>query len=224
MDTISVLIVEDDFRVADINKQFTEAVPGFSVVEVAKNGMEAISFISSKPVELVILDIYLPDIYGIEVLKEIRKKELSIDVILITAAHDRETVENSIRFGVFDYIIKPFNFERYKEALLKYQEFKVSLNQKSTYNQNEVDKFTAFFQGKSENNLPKGITSFTLNRIQKAIKTCGKTFTMGELLEKVSLSRITTRRYLEFLCDSNLLTKSLKYTKIGRPTILYSKK
>jgi response regulator of citrate/malate metabolism len=113
MEIIRVMIIEDDFMVAKVNAKMTDAVEGFKVVKIANSGNEALSYIEKNDVDLIILDIYLPDIPGIEILKSIRGNACPVDFVLITAAQDHETVENSIRYGVFDYIIKPFDVQKY---------------------------------------------------------------------------------------------------------------
>ena len=124
MQEIRVLIVEDDPMVAHINKKFTEAVPGFAVAGIAGNGNEALLLLEKDKPDLIILDVYMPDIDGISVLSLLRKKEIPVDVIMVTAAGDTATVARIMRQGIIDYIVKPFKFERYRAALESYREFR----------------------------------------------------------------------------------------------------
>lgn len=225
MENFNVLIVEDDFRVADINKSVTEAVEGFKVVKIAYTAGEAFSFISENSPDLIIVDIYLPDYNGIELIKKIRKHEYPVDIILITAAHDSETVENSMRYGVFDYIIKPFDFSRFKESLENYKSYKSSISSASDYDQNKINVFISHNTFSSvTGDLPKGITTFTLDKIESAVNNIPDLFTIDDIMREINLSKITVRRYLEFLNEIGTLKKTYKHKKIGRPTILYSKK
>ncbi len=138
-DAIRVMVVEDDFMVADINRQATEQVAGFTVVKLALNGKAALEELASGRIDLVILDVYLPDIHGIDLLKEARRLEYPVDFILITAAQDTNTVEQSLRYGIIDYIIKPFNFTRYHNALEEYRDRRQSLQSSGALDQGRVD-------------------------------------------------------------------------------------
>jgi response regulator of citrate/malate metabolism len=223
MNSIRTMIVEDDFKVAEINKEFTEEVSGFIVEKIAKDAAEALVYLQDNPVDLVILDIYLPDMHGTELLKIVRKEEYAADIILITAAHDAETVECSMRYGIFDYIVKPFAFTRFKDALEKYRDYKESLHENRHYNQEKINEFVAYNQhSDSIDKLPKGITRYTLDRIIEALASLHTSFTIEDVVNRVSLSKITVRRYLEYLHEKGLISKGLEYRKVGRPLVVYS--
>ncbi|MBN1827842.1 MAG: response regulator [Deltaproteobacteria bacterium] len=223
MPPIKVMIVEDDFMVADINKGLTEKVEGYKVVRIAKNGREALSYLRKKEVDLIILDIYLPDMHGIDIVKEVRKKEYTVDFILITAAHDVKTIEDSIRFGAFDYIVKPFDAGRYLDSLVNYKHLKRSIVENKVLNQDKVDSLY-LINNKKKDALPKGIAEYTLDKVRKAIASCDGPFTIDEIRIELALSRITIRRYLEFIAETGSLKKSFQYKKKGRPTIFFIKK
>jgi len=216
-----VMIVEDDFMVAEINKGLTEKVAGFRVVKIAKNGKEAIKYLARHEIDLIILDIYLPDMHGIEIVKKTRRDEYPVDFILITAAHDAHTIEDSVRFGVFDYIVKPFDAKRYGDSLKRYRRLKHSMKSNVIFDQKKVDGIYSY--DNSEDELPKGIARYTLDRIEKAVDSYEGSFSTEDVMKTVSLSRITIRRYLEYLLDKGLLLKSYHYKKKGRPTIIYNK-
>jgi len=225
MEIIKVMIVEDDFMVAKVNAKMTEAVEGFQVVKIANNGNEALSYLEKNDVHLIILDIYLPDIPGVEILKNIRSKNYPVDFMLITAAHDHETVEESIRYGVFDYIIKPFDVQRYKKSLVNYKNMKSSISAYRSFNQEKLDELTSYKAfGKRVQQLPKGITRHTLSKVEAVIDSFEHLFTIDDVIRELSFSKVTARRYLEFLCESGHLEKSFEYKKIGRPTLIYAKK
>ena len=117
MEPIRVLIVEDDPMVADINTRFTEAVKGFTVVGAARDGQEALRLLAECKPDLVILDVYMPHLDGLSVLATLRQEAAEVDVILITAANDSESVRLARQGGAIDYIIKPFKFDRYQRTL-----------------------------------------------------------------------------------------------------------
>jgi len=225
MNNYNVLIVEDDFRVADINKSIVERVDGFNVVGIAKTATEALSFIEKTLPDLLLVDIYLPDFNGMELIKKIRKTESPVDIILITAAIDSGTVENSMRYGVFDYIIKPFDISRFTESLNNYKKYRSSITNSTEYDQSKINDLISYKKNDSEiEKLPKGITAFTLEKVTSALDESFSTFTIDDIILKVGLSKITVRRYLEFLFETGKLKKSYEYKKIGRPTTIYSKK
>ena len=130
MKELRVLIVEDDPMVADINRKFTEAVIGFVVAGTARNGQEALLLLEKEKPDLLILDVYMPEVDGVSVLSLLRKSDIPVDVIMVTAAGDTETVARIMRQGVIDYIVKPFKFERYRAALESYLEFRKKLSHK----------------------------------------------------------------------------------------------
>ncbi len=223
MERIRTMIVEDDFKVAEINKDFTEQVRDFCVVNISKSAGEALAYLDESSVDLIILDIYLPDMRGTELLKIIRKNEYAVDIILITAAYDADTVECSMRYGIFDYIIKPFIFSRLSDALEKYRSYKYSLEKKELYNQAKINEFVAYSRTSDHGEqLPKGITRYTLEKITSTIDTFHTEFTIEEVITKLSFSKITVRRYLEYLHQNGLISKSYKYQKVGRPQVVYS--
>jgi response regulator of citrate/malate metabolism len=218
------MIVEDDFMVARINRDLTHQISGFKVVRIAGTAGEALAALAQDAVDLIVLDVYLPDRTGVELLKTLRRESLPVDVVMITAAHDAPTVEESMRYGIFDYIIKPFSFNRYKACLVNYQKQKAAILRQKTLSQERVNEFTGFRDASpGRNGLPKGIQEQTLRRIEEAVGQLAAGFSIDDLLARLPLSRATVRRYLEFLTDRGTLEKSLAYRKIGRPTALYAR-
>ncbi len=226
MNPICVMIVEDDFMVADLNRQFTESSDGFIVTKVAHNGAEALDFLAQNIIDLIILDIYLPDIRGIELLKIIRKNDYPSDIILITAAHDADTVKESIRFGVFDYIIKPFDVTRYKNSLSSYIRRRKSLESAGIIDQERVDTVMtgATTKSISPDTLPKGISLTTMERVKMALEPMNGEIGIDDICSSIPVSRITAHRYLEYLAEEGFLEKNYRYQHIGRPLTVYARK
>lgn len=219
---IRVMIVEDDFMVADINREMTERMKEFAVVKIASSGAEAIEYLEGSPVDLVILDVYLPDLRGVEVLKTARKREYPVDFILVTAAHDASTVEESLRYGVVDYLIKPFEMDRYLEALSNFAKRRSSLSGEALIDQTSLDEARGTQpSGRSAESFPKGIAKPTLAKIEAALPSMKDGFGVDDLAGRLGLSRITAHRYLEYLADTGALRKEFEYQKIGRPAVLY---
>jgi two-component system, CitB family, response regulator DctR len=225
-DLVRTIIVEDDPMVMEVNRQFVEATHGFEIVGLAKTGKEALAMISSLKPHLVILDIFLPDMGGMETLIEIRHRDEPVDVILVTAARDSETVKNVFRYGAIDYIVKPFKFERFKNALQSYLTLRGSLN-KDSLDQDEIDRLSSTRakveqkQDVQKDALPKGLNDITLKQILLYLLKQTEPQSAEEVAEGVGLSRVTARRYLEFLEKSGKVSLAIQYGSVGRPVNRY---
>ncbi len=222
-----VLLIEDDFKVAEINAEYVEKVDGFSVTGIAKSGSEALDFLRCHNPDLILLDIYIPDVEGLDLLWGIRQEFKDIDIIMVTAAKEVAIIEEAMRGGIIDYIIKPFDFDRFEKALLDYDNKKNALANKTDIDQDVVDHLMAgpkdFQQAcSSKEMLPKGISELTLRKIENITKQYkDEGITAESLGKKIGVSRITARRYLEYLVQSDELQAELKYGKIGRPERRY---
>ncbi len=222
-----VLLIEDDFKVAEINADYVKKIEGFSVVGMAKSAAEAIAFLKQQVPDLILLDIYIPDVERLELLWEIRQDYKGVDVIMVTAAKEIGIIEEAMRGGIVDYIIKPFDFSRLKKALKDYHEKKSALANKAVINQKDVDHFISGSTcpqrtGPIQEMLPKGISELTLSKVEKIItQYIDDGVTADNLGKKIGVSRITARRYLEYLVQLGKLQAELKYGKIGRPERRY---
>lgn len=214
---IRVLIVDDDPMVADITKTYTEAVAGFCVIGIAKNGKDALYQINTMDIDLVILDIYLPEINGVDLLALMRREEKNIDVIMITAADDSATVSRVLRQGVVAYITKPFKFDRYRLILDNYRRHKEILLQKSTLVQSDIDRMLATPVHMERQVTPKNLHAQTLTLITNYLASCHEAISAEELASGVGISRVTCRRYLEYLLNEGQLQMELSYISVGRP-------
>lgn len=217
MENIKVLIVDDDPMVADINKSYTEAVAGFCVIGIAKNGKDAICKINTIDIDLVILDIYLPEINGVDLLSLIRREEKNIDVIMITAADDSATVSRVLRQGVVAYITKPFKFDRYRLILENYRRHKETMLQKSNLEQSDIDNILATPVRREKQVTPKNFHTQTLTLITNYLLGCSEAVSAEEVAVGVGISRVTCRRYLEYLVNEGQLQMDLCYISVGRP-------
>lgn len=222
---IRVLIVDDDPMVAEFNKRYLAEIDGFTLVGVVHNVADGLRFIEQTVVDLVLLDVYMPGRNGLELLRFIREKGLEVDVILITAASDAEKVQNALRLGAVDYLIKPFEFERFQQALLNYKEQFLFFYKNKRINQDELDQKILTTEATTveepELALPKGLTKTTLQAVVTAIKEWGhSTFTTDQVADKADISRVSVRKYLKFLTEIGVLEESLTYG-IGRPVSLY---
>lgn len=219
---ITVLIIEDDPMVAEINRRYLEMINGFQYVDAALHTDEAIAKLHKQPVDLVLLDIYMPEKNGLQLLAEIRAQIQTVDVIVISAANDINTVKSALRLGAVDYLIKPFEFERFNAALRKYQQEHDLLVQEGRLSQKELDALIFHQSAQATNELPKGLTHFTLLRIFEQIKKLGdESFSTEELAAWVGISRVSMRKYLHFLESIGFLNATLNYRSIGRPQYTY---
>jgi two-component system response regulator DctR len=217
MKKIKVLIVDDDPMVADINKKFTEAIDGFTVIGIAENGNKAIDLVYKLQPDLIILDIYMPEVDGMEVLALLRKEEMAVDIILITAANDSEMISRVMRWGVIDYIIKPFKFDRYRNTLEAYRDFSGKVIQQDSFSQVELDKFFSAKMAKANSHLPKNMHGLTLDSIINLLSSKTEALSADEVAGEVGISRVTARRYLDYLVMEGKLQMLLEYMPVGRP-------
>lgn len=224
---IQVMIVEDDPMVRDINSKFLNKIPDFHLAKAVVNLSEAQEFISKNKVDLILLDIYLPKENGIDFLKLLRKEEMEVDVILITADKTSSMIQEAFRYGAVDYLIKPFTFERFKEALTKYKARYFSFNGFDIIEQNMLDKYisknviTEEDEG-SENEFVKGINKYTYKIIwQEVEKSTDEYKTAEEISEISGVARVTVRKYLEHMEKEGKVKKIVEYGKIGRPQHKY---
>lgn len=223
MRPIEVVIVEDDPMVVEVNKSFVNAVSGFKVVGVAKEGLEALQIIERLRPKLTLLDIFLPDIDGVAALQEIRKRGLPTDVIMVTAAQDSEIIQNVFRYGAVDYIIKPFKFVRLKNALESFASLYNKLNTHTFLDQEEIDRL-ALGRGATVDNdtgVPKGLNELTLKQVALCLIKKNAALSAEEVAEELGLARVTARRYLEYLDRVGRVKLELQYGSVGRPIKRY---
>ncbi|RAK19381.1 two-component system response regulator DctR [Anoxybacillus vitaminiphilus] len=218
----NVLLIEDDPMVQEVNRQFIENVSGFKVIGTAGNGVEGIQMIRTLQPDLVIIDIYMPNQDGLETLQQIRMEGHSVDVIAITAASDIETVRRVLQNGAFDYIMKPFKFERLKQSLENYRSFQSKLTTKEKITQAELDSLLLQNEQESYGELPKGLNSITLQNIIDYLIQQNVPVSAEEVAEGVGIARVTARRYLEYLEKCQQVKLHIQYGGVGRPVNRYA--
>lgn len=222
--TYNVLIVEDDPMVAMINEQYVRKNKNFNVSGSCRNGQEAIAFLEEHKVDLVILDVFMPFMDGVETLKKIREGKFNTEVIMVTAANDTATLENTMHLGVIDYLIKPFAYERFQVALEKFAAHASALKEANVLDQNSVDNIISNTKKLSPKDYPKGIQEKTLNLILSCLDR-KKGWTTGDCIaETVGLSSVTIRHYMNYLVQEGQVTESINYETGGRPSMLYTLK
>ncbi|MGF7035063.1 two-component system CitB family response regulator [Paenibacillus mucilaginosus] len=225
---ITVLIVDDDPKIAEINRRFVEKVPGFSVIGIATDESQAREQLEILGPQLVLLDIYIPNSNGIDILQQIRRHHRDTEVIMITAAKEIEPVREAVRSGAFDYIIKPLVFNRLKETLLRFRDFQQQLQRLGSGGgqvaQDDIDRLLARTdkkEGPSSAPLPKGIDKLTLDKVVGALSSTPEGMTADGVAKLIGVSRSTGRRYLEHLVSLGDVYADLSYGVVGRPERVY---
>ena len=225
MRSVRVYIVEDDPMVADINRRMTEKIPPFKLVGISYNEKSGLAEIRRLQPDLVLLDIYLPGNSGLKLMQSIREEGLPCDVILITAAKDANTIYETLRYGAIDYIIKPFNLERLEKSLRNYLKLRSILSKKQEFTQEEIDKMNNGLRApnrcETHDQLPKGVHYLTLNHIVGFLLRQNSPLSCQEIADRLSMSKITVWRYLEYLLASNKVAVELDYGVVGRPSKKY---
>lgn len=219
---IRVLLVEDDPMVAELNRMYLGRVEGFDTVASLRTAPEALELLRERPVDLLLLDIFMPGQSGIELMGEIRKLGLDVDVIFVTAARDTATIDRALKLGAVDYLIKPFEFERLKQALEHYRESRHMIRRGEALDQAELDRRLSRRPagGSKGEALPKGLDRSTLEKVLKAITDWSEAspwFTSEEIGHAVGISRVSVRKYFEFLGSLKVLRMEPGYGTGGRP-------
>jgi len=217
-----VLIVEDDPMVAMINEQFVSRHKDFVVAHKCNDGKSALEYLDENEVDLIILDVYMPYMDGFETLRQIRKKQIPVDVIMVTAANEREQLKEGLHLGVVDYLVKPFTFERFKVALDKFIAQVEALKDLDKVNQKNIDFLIDKSRKRANELYPKGIQEKTLQTIIEHLKeNKNKWLTGDEIAEKVGLTGVTVRRYMTHLSETGMVIADMNYGTGGRPCMLY---
>ncbi|SFP01587.1 response regulator [Salibacterium halotolerans] len=225
MEKYNVLIVEDDFHVAEILASRVDQSDFFQAMHKTKTGEETLQYLNDTdaPPDIILLDVYIPDVEGLELLWSLKKSARRSEVIMITAATEAKTVEEALRAGIFDYIIKPIQLERLDDALQQFLRKQQFLKDQVDLDQSSIDYLVQNRENKGED-LPKGIDSQTLKIIRNVFDDGTAACSASETARLTGVSRPTARRYLEYLVSINELSFSSTYGEPGRPQRLYRKK
>ena len=212
---IKVAIVEDDLVVSKFHRLFLGKVEGFELICEAHTIEDGLKQIYQNQPDLLLLDVYIGNRNGLEMLKQIRAEGKNIDVILITSANDAHTVQTGHRYGVIDYLIKPFSFARFQEALNRYRANRIDSNQ--TFSQQEVDRLLHKGGQNQVYTLPKGITKATAFRVIRCLMEANDWLTANELAERCCISHVSLRKYIRFFEAEKIIETELIYQNSGRP-------
>ncbi|MFC8145990.1 response regulator [Streptomyces paradoxus] len=219
---IDVLVVDDDFMVARVHQAFVERVEPFRVVGTAHTGEQAIEAVDELRPDLILLDLYLPDLFGLDVIPRLRTAGHDCDVMVISAATEADTVRGAVRRGVVDYLLKPFGFEDLRLRLERYAAQRGRLLTTVVRGQADVDRVLAgAFAPAPASTLPKGMSVETAGLVERALRAADGTLSATECAALTGVSRVSARRYLEYFHATGSAEVSLRYGAAGRPERRY---
>ena len=215
-----VLIVEDDPMVAMINEQYVSRNRAFVTTGKCNDGESALEYLEKKSADLVILDVFLPRLSGLEVLRRIREKNINTAVIMVTAANDPATFQTAMSLGAVDYLVKPFSYERFRAALERFTARAAALKNGGKLDQNSIDMFMGRVEAPKDE-LPKGIQEQTLSVMIRCLEENGDWMTGEEIGAAIGISTVTVRRYTNYLVQTGKVQSKINYDTGGRPARLY---
>ena len=223
-----VLIIEDDPMVASIDRRYVEMTPGFQVLDTIPDGSRALDSPLLAGADLIILDFFMPNMNGDEFIDRMHRAGYTPSVIMVTSANDSGIVTSLLSRGVTDYLVKPFEYDRFRDALLRFDRLKKQRkSSQGIYDQEEIDRL---IRGggqekpsvKPQEELAKGLNQATLDTIRGFLSAhSSDSFTCDQIARKVSLSRITVRRYVNYLLEQREVVSSIDYQTGGRPGMYY---
>lgn len=216
---IGVLVVDDDFRVANLHAGFVRSVQGFDVVGVAHTAAAAVDAARSARPQLALLDLYLPDRTGLQIVPE-----LGCDVIMLTAANDAASVRAAFGRGVVNYLVKPFGVQDLADRLAAYARYRRHLGSERSLAQQDIDRaLVLLHQGDLlDGGMRKGRSPHTATRVVEVLRAAVQPLSAAEVARELGVSRATAQRYLSDLADRGLVAMSLRYGSAGRPEHRYA--
>jgi response regulator of citrate/malate metabolism len=217
---ISVLNVEDDFRVADVHREFVDRCKGFRVAGVALTASQAKAMNRDMMPDLILLDLYLPDEHGLDIVSTLRS-DSGADVIVITAARDVPNIRAAMQHGALFYLVKPFRFAAFRERLEAFARLRATLTRVPELSQTAIDDAFGTLRMTAPD-LPKGLSAQTLYSINRTLQEADQSLSSETVAHLTGVSRVTARRYLIFLVESGRAVVHSEYGLPGRPKHLYA--
>lgn len=239
MSPIRTLIIDDDVAVAGIHHGFLLARGGFDVVSLAHTGQQGLDLAAELRPELVLLDIHLPDMSGLDVLRQLRGRQQALDVLVITASRELDTVRGAMAGGVLHYLVKPFTSQALNERLDEYLQLRRELaagGADGPLDQDSIDRLVAPSRRAAADpapapasgsladapaRLPKGLSRPTLDAVIEALKSSPEDVSAAGMALQLGLSRVSARRYLEYLVLNGFARLTPRYGAAGRPENRY---
>ncbi|WP_026818185.1 response regulator [Arthrobacter castelli] len=225
--SVRTLIVDDDFAVVAMHRRFVDGLEGFETVATATTGEEVVPIVREREIDLVLLDVYLPDTSGLEVLGRLRAAGFhQTGVIMITAASEQEAVKRALGQGVADYLVKPFSKDQLYERLRRFRSSLAAQSpagqEQESLSQAEVDSLLGrSVETPAPSSLPKGLSGPTFQLVSKTLREAGADMAASEVSASCGISRVSSRRYLEYLVSRGLAELRPRYGSTGRPEHRY---
>jgi response regulator of citrate/malate metabolism len=217
---IDVLVVDDDFMVAKIHARFVDATDGFRTVGVVRTGADALGAVKELKPHLILLDVHLPDISGLEVLRRLRAKSIVVGVFVVTAESDMDAVREALHGGALQYLVKPFTQDDLS-ARLEHVKSTLDRLTSGAADQEQIDRAFGVPAGVTPaESLPKGLSAETIALVREILDDAAEV-SARECAEKVGISRVSARRYLEHLTARDEVEVRLQYGTAGRPERRY---
>lgn len=218
---MDIWLLEDDFRIAAIHADYIKTLlPNAQVQQFLTGASLKEALQQQTPPAILLMDLYIPDVTGYELVAYVRTHFPNIRIIMVTAAAERSHVEALYAYGVFDYIVKPFEEARLQKSFQRYHHMQSAFHKKTHFSQQDLDAlfYRQNHSTATEKVLPKGIDTFTLEKVIHLFNEHEYTkLTASQLSEVIGTSRSTARRYLEYLVEMNILETKLLYGTVGRP-------
>lgn len=213
------VIVEDDPTISLLHRTFLARDNRFALACAFSNGHEALEWLLHHTADLIILDVYMPRMTGLELLRTLRMEGIGIDVIMVTAANDSKTVDALLKLGVTDYLVKPFAASRFQQALDTFCQHREAVSHDNV-SQQELDAL--FPSAAPAVSIPKGLQTRTLDRIRACLRQIPQAGATCETIADCSgFSTVTVRRYLTYLVSQGEAVTQVNYDTGGRPCMLY---
>ncbi len=215
MDDLRVLIVDDDFHVARLHTSYVDSVPGFIALPAVGSADAAIRSVNSLNPDLVLIDIYLPDANGLDVLRR-----LDVDAFVISAASDAQSVRRALRRGALSYLVKPFTEELLARRLQSYARYRRVLNDAQNADQEIIERALRILHAGDKNTgRPRAVTELS---VMEVLRNRAEPTPAADIATEVGISRATAQRYLSGLVDDGVITVQLRYGTTGRPEHRYT--
>jgi response regulator of citrate/malate metabolism len=220
---ITTLVVDDDYRVAAIHTAYVQRIEGYQVLGQRHTAADALTAVEELAPDLLLLDLYLPDANGLEVMRRLNEHpERRPDVLAVTAARDVTSVRGAMRLGAVNYLVKPFAFAALRDRLTGYRDLRARLTELEVADQQEVDALYGLLRGPALPPRPsKGHSAPTLALVCDALRAAGADLSATEIAEIVGISRPTAQRYLSYLTEHGVAQLHLRYGATGRPEHRY---
>ena len=221
---IRTLVVDDDYHVAHVHALSVGRVPGFSVVGEAHSAEEARQLISEMRPDLLLLDMYLPDYNGLDLVRRLTNESAKSDegayvpdFLLVTAARDIESVRSAMQLGAIYYLVKPFTFAALRDQLEGYRQWLQRLERSPEADQATVDALYGLLRSPSVTSATRRNLPPTMARVLDIVQSSATPLGAAEVAARLGVSRPTAQRYLAILVQKQAIDLDLAYGATGRP-------